>query len=131
MQPSSWPPKLHRSFKLLLLLGASSTIIYIMALLRFPLAVLYTRLRFNLSDLTHSDIQTGLVITACTVLLFVSYSMGILVVRTAPRRYSFVPALIVMVPLVFVAILLLTQPATSLDLYDYLFRGRMLARYQA
>ncbi|HET9223446.1 MAG TPA: hypothetical protein VFO07_13125, partial [Roseiflexaceae bacterium] len=34
-------------------------------------------------------------------------------------------------PLLFVAILLRTYPATSVDLYDYLFRGRMLARYEA
>ena len=34
-------------------------------------------------------------------------------------------------PLLFLALLLRVYPATSVDLYDYLFRGRMLARYQA
>ena len=131
MQQSSAPPKAYRHFLLLFLLGVSSTIIYIVALLRFPLAELYTRLRFNLADFTHSDIRTGLVITACTIALFISYTLGALVVKGLPRRYSFVPALILIIPLIFVAILLFTQPATSLDLYDYLFRGRMLARYHA
>jgi hypothetical protein len=34
-------------------------------------------------------------------------------------------------PLLFLALLLRVYPATSVDLYDYLFRGRMLARYGA
>src|SRR6185295_14935407 len=34
-------------------------------------------------------------------------------------------------PLLFLALLLWVYPATSVDLYDYLFRGRMLARYGA
>jgi hypothetical protein len=34
-------------------------------------------------------------------------------------------------PLLFLALLLGVYPATSVDLYDYLFRGRMLARYGA
>ena len=34
-------------------------------------------------------------------------------------------------PLLFLALLLRVYPATSVDLYDYLFRGRMLARYSA
>src|SRR5262249_12064492 len=34
-------------------------------------------------------------------------------------------------PLVFLALLALVYPTTSVDLYDYMFRGRMLVRYQA
>ena len=34
-------------------------------------------------------------------------------------------------PLIFLALLALVYPTTSVDLYDYMFRGRMLAHYQA
>ncbi|MDQ2998371.1 MAG: hypothetical protein M3R61_15145, partial [Chloroflexota bacterium] len=40
-------------------------------------------------------------------------------------------AVLVGFPLIFLALLALVYPTTSVDLYDYMFRGRMLAQYQA
>jgi len=34
-------------------------------------------------------------------------------------------------PVIFLALLALVYPTSSVDLYDYMFRGRMLAHYQA
>jgi alpha-1,6-mannosyltransferase len=124
-------PLFNRDSLLLILLGAASALIYGLAFWRFPLETLYSRLRFNLDDHTKSDPQTGAVIIVCTLLLFAAYALGAVVIHSARRRVVALPALIALMPLIFIGLLTLTQPATSIDVYDYLFRGRMLARYEA
>jgi hypothetical protein len=105
----------------------------------------------NLDNLTHPDLTTGLALLLSVVLLFGAYALGALALRPADERpktndqphalrpSSFVlrrkgwPPLLALIgfPLLFLALLLFVYPATSVDLYDYLFRGRMAARYGA
>jgi hypothetical protein len=111
---------------------------------------------YPLDNLTHPDIPTGLAMLFGTLLLFGGYALGawalgrsttdgrevedrrrrILDPRSSilhPRWLSQQLTTLALVgfPLLFLALLLRVYPATSVDLYDYLFRGRMLARYGA
>jgi hypothetical protein len=120
------------------LLGFGSAIIYIAALLRFPLLPIYALPLQNLDKLTRSSGPAGLVLAGCVLLLFVGYASGALLLARAagspldnsPRRWL-LPLVLIGFPVLFVLLLLLVYPTTSIDLYDYLFRGRMLARYEA
>jgi hypothetical protein len=128
----------HRRLPQLFLLGLGAAIIYVAALLRFPLLSIYALPIQNLDKLTRSSGPAGLLLASCVLLLFVGYASGaLLLVRSvgaqpdgAPRRWL-LPLVLIGFPLLFVGLLLLVYPTTSIDLYDYLFRGRMLVRYQA
>ncbi|MFL5803906.1 MAG: hypothetical protein ACJ8CR_19455, partial [Roseiflexaceae bacterium] len=112
----------------------------------------------NLDNLTRPDVMTGLALLLGVLLLFGAYALGALALRrpttddrrptTDDRRPTTGgteapsyrgrwsggwPTLLALIgfPLLFLALLLWVYPATSVDLYDYLFRGRMLARYGA
>jgi hypothetical protein len=93
----------------------------------------------DLDNLTRPDTLTGLALFVGVLLLFGAYALGALalvgpnaVARTAPRRTSWPLGLaLVGFPLLFAALLLLVYPVTSVDLYDYVFRGRMLVHYTA
>jgi hypothetical protein len=115
----------------LFLAGLGCIVVYALALLRFPLLSAYNRPLQNLDRLTGSLPGTGLVIVGCILLLFAGYALGALALyqrRNPPLAASL---FIVVLPLVFVGLLFFTYPTSSLDIYDYLFRGRMLARYEA
>lgn len=112
----------------LLVLGISAAALYSAALFRFPLLSIYMRPIQNLDKLTGSDPGTGLIMAGCALLLFVAYGLGALLVRHVPARMRL---FIVALPLLFAAILFWTYPTTSIDIYDYLFRGRMLVRFHA
>ena len=121
---------------LIALLGIGSALVYAVALLRFPLLAIYNHPIQNLDKLTHSDGRIGLVLAGYVVLLFVGYAVGALLLsgmaraggRSGARRIALV---VIGFALLFIALLLLVYPTTSVDLYDYLFRGRMLVRYEA
>ncbi|MEM8533156.1 MAG: hypothetical protein AAGF95_20085 [Chloroflexota bacterium] len=114
-----------------LLIGAAFLLIYIAAWSRFPLLSFYTRPIQNLDKITDSDVLTGLVITGSLTLLFAGYALGAMVLHSLSRRNVFVYGAILVLPAAFVGVLLFVHPATSIDVYDYLFRGRMLASYEA
>jgi hypothetical protein len=104
---------------------------------------------YPLDNLTRPHIPTGIALLAGTLLLFGSYALGALALRRPtnderrigipiphppspiPQQKWLTMLALVGFPLLFLALLLRTYPATSVDLYDYLFRGRMLARYEA
>ena len=88
----------------------------------------------------------GLALTGWTLLVFAGYAIGAVVlardarrsrqatvqpVTSSPRHLVTLIAVLVGFPLIFLALLALVYPTTSVDLYDYMFRGRMLAHYQA
>jgi hypothetical protein len=112
----------------LFVLGISAAGLYSAALFRFPLLSIYARPIQNLDKLTGSSPGTGLIMAGCALLLFVAYSLGARLVRRVPARMRF---LLIAFPVLFAAILFWTYPVTSIDIYDYLFRGRMLVRFHA
>jgi hypothetical protein len=124
---------------LFVLLGVGAALCYTAALARFPLLAIYAQPIQNLEKLTHSDSWAGLGLAAWTLLLFGGYALGALALywavgaRSGPGRSPQALLLVVLIgfPLVFLALLVLVYPTTSVDLYDYMFRGRMLVRYQA
>lgn len=113
----------------LLLAAIGCALLYGAALARFPLLQIYARPLQNLDRLTLSVPAVGWALVGCIVLLFLGYGLGASVAGAASRRRT-ARWLIVGMPLLFVALLFLVYPTTSLDIYDYLFRGRMLVRYQ-
>ncbi len=131
---------------ILLLLGLGAALCYAAALRRFPLLAIYAQPIQNLEKLTKDDPWTGLALTSWTLLVFAGYAVGAVVLAReaqwriraanhpctpAPLHPCTLIALLVGFPLIFLALLAFVYPTTSVDLYDYMFRGRMLAHYQA
>ncbi len=130
-QHSSVDPLARRGALWLALFGIASTAVYAAAMLRFPLLTLYARQRFVLRDYT--KLEPGLVwpMTVGILLLFAAYALGFWLLKRLPRVGRGVALVVVLVPLVCTTIAFFTQTITSTDMYDYLFRGRMIARYGA
>jgi hypothetical protein len=128
-----------------MLVGLGSALCYAAALRRFPLLTIYAQPIQNIEKLTTDDTGSGLALTSWVVLLFAGYAMGAIVLARGARgkkpanNAPFPPApphplvLIALLgfPLIFLGLLALVYPTTSVDLYDYVFRGRMLAHFQA
>ncbi len=121
---------MKRSLKLLIGWGGLSALVYGLVLAAFPMWALYRVRHGSLSTLLPVNLPTGLLLASLVLVLLVGYMSGYrLLQRLEPNR----PTLLVVTlfPLLFVALLLWVQPISSVDLYDYLFRGRMLAHYGA
>jgi hypothetical protein len=131
---------------ILVLVGLGSALCYAAALMRFPLLAIYAQPIQNIEKLTHADPRVGLALTGWTLLVFAGYAIGavvlardarrsqqatVLPVTSSTRHIVTLIAVLVGFPLLFLALLALVYPTTSVDLYDYMFRGRMLAQYQA
>jgi hypothetical protein len=138
---------------ILVLLGLGTGLGYAAALARFPLLAIYAQPIQNLEKLTNGNAWIGLALTAWTLLVFAGYAIGAIVLAHEVRRsgraneeaigrqgdtistssptHLLTLIALVVFPLVFLALLALVYPTTSVDLYDYMFRGRMLAQYQA
>lgn len=115
---------------LLALLGAGSALVYAAALARFPLLAIYHIPLQNLDKLTGSAPGTGMVLFGCVLLLFIGYSLGVLALfDNQLGRWGWL--FVLLPPAIFIGLLLFVYPTTSLDVYDYLFRGRMAVRYGA
>ena len=112
------------------LLGALSAALYGALLWRFPLLSFYTYKRSILKDYTQGQALYGYALAGGVIALFSLYALGAQIMRRLPpgRR---VGILIVSIGLICTALVFMTQSITSTDLYDYLFRGRMIVRYQA
>lgn len=119
----------------LTLVGSTLTSIYTAALWRFPLLDLYDQRLQNLNKLTQSDPQFGLLLAGSVLMLFVAYFVGALVLyRHVGQQCAggwLLNLILIGFPLFCGCLLLFVYPITSLDIYDYLFRGRMLVRHGA
>jgi hypothetical protein len=129
-----------------MLIGVGSALCYAAALARFPLLAIYAQPIQNLTKLTNANAWSGLALSAGTLLLFLGYGAGAAVLSQLVDRSDTsrrgaqgsglksrlpMPLILLGFPLLFLALLLLVYPITSIDLYDYVFRGRMLTRYGA
>ncbi|MBK9712624.1 MAG: hypothetical protein IPO81_15135 [Kouleothrix sp.] len=114
----------------LALAGVSSALVYGAIYLRLPLARTYGIPLLNLNNIAPAEWPTGLLVVGCIAFLFGAYLLGALSLARGPADRR-APLLIAGGGIAFVALLLLVHPMTSTDVYDYLFRGRMLARYGA
>lgn len=110
--------------------GLAGTLVYCALLLSFPLLSLYLVPLQNLNHMPLGDWPKGLIVVCAICLLFSAYALGARGLADALRSRAG-PALLLGFPIAFMAVLLFVQPATSTDLYDYLFRGRMVAHYGA
>lgn len=124
----------------LLLLGAcglGSLLIYSVALARFPLLGTYRTQVFTLDQQVAADPGLAPALAAGASLLCLLYLGGYAALRAAlraaPSRLHvrlFAPV-VALIALAAAGLLLLAHPTSSLDLYDYLFRGHVAARYGA
>src|SRR5215216_3052985 len=71
---------------ILVLVGLGSALCYAAALIHFPLLAIYARPIQNLEKLTNADPWTGLALTVWTLLLFVGYAVGAVVLAQEVRR---------------------------------------------
>lgn len=125
--PRTW--RLDGASLWLLLVGVSSALIYAGVMLSTPLVVAYTKPLRNLNKIPPAMWPMALLSVCAVVVLFGAYGLGATYTRAAARS-RFPRLLLLGAPLLFATILLLAYPLTSTDIYDYLFRGRMLAHYQ-
>lgn len=115
------------------LAGLAMVACYLGALLRFPLLAIYAEPIQNLAKLTNSNGWIGLSLAVGVLALFLAYGAGALALAEGNGKQRRRGALVALLgfPLVFIGLLVFVYPTTSLDLYDYLFRGRMAVRYGA
>ena len=114
----------------LALAGIGSAALYGAAVLRFPLLAIYNHPLQNLDKLTGSAPLVGLALSVGVLLLFLGYALGALALLRTQNIGALAKLTIIGLPLVFVALLVFVYPTTSLDVYDYLFRGRMAVHYR-
>jgi len=122
-------PAPHRAISLAMI-GIGSALIYIAAAMEFPLFRYYAAPLANLDRITRSDPRAGMAIGMCILLLFGGYALGVITLgRWVPEGRA--ALLVLLPPAIFAITLIFVYPTTSLDIYDYLFRGRMAVRYGA
>lgn len=117
--------KQHTQRWILPMLGTSSALVYGTIMLRLPLQANVLEAR-RITDYLVVDrwVLVGQVVL-CMALLLCSYALG----AAAVERSQYRKPAIVFFPLVFCGLLLFSFPLTSTDIYDYLFRGWMLAHH--
>jgi hypothetical protein len=97
---------------------------------RYPLAIGLRSPRAGWSTLAGNSLAVGAALAGTYGLLIVGYMLALrLVLRTAPARRTI--GIIVVGWLASSAALLGAYPGESLDIFDYMFRGRMIAEYGA
>ncbi len=118
---------------LLIGIGLVSMLVYALGITaRYPLVIGLQRPRAVWSTLVGYSLQAGLAHAGLYTLLFLGYTLALrLVSRLNGRNPRATIGLIISGWLVFSATLLGAYPGESLDIFDYLFRGRMLVEYGA
>lgn len=120
---------------LLVLCGLATLLIYGAALVRFPLLGTYQIQILTLDQQAAADRGLALTLAGGSALLCVLYAGGYLALGRAMREargaWRRLGLVVLAVPLAAASLLLFTHPTSSLDLYDYLYRGHMAAHYGA
>jgi hypothetical protein len=99
---------------------------------RYPLAIGLRSPRAGWSTLAGNSLDVGAALAGTYGLLTVGYVLALrLVLRTAGRPAGRMIGIIVAGWLASSAALLGAYPGESLDIFDYVFRGRMIAEYSA
>ncbi|NTV63571.1 MAG: hypothetical protein HGA65_08555 [Oscillochloris sp.] len=124
----SW--RAHAASGWLMLSGTLAALIYAGVVRAMPLAAAYTKPLRNINKIAPALWPTVLLTVGAVVVLFGAYAVGARYVGAAARS-RLLRLLVLGLPLLFAGLLLFAYPLTSTDIYDYLFRGRMLAHYQA
>jgi hypothetical protein len=148
-----WRNLEQRSATLLLACGLGTVALALAALLRFPLLSTYTIQIHTLEFQAERDGLLGPLLVGAIVIWFACYSLGFWALsrlnsefRIQNSEAAALPeasltrrhltgarwfALVLLPPLLCAALLLFIHPTSSLDVYDYLYRGHMAARYGA
>ncbi len=119
-----------------LVLAGSGMVLFAIAaaaLLRFPLLETYNVQILTLEEQVVAQPTLGPALTLGIGLAFGSYVAGYLALRQAEPhgRHTLLIACVLIPPLASGFALLFIHPTSSLDLYDYLYRGHMAAQYGA
>lgn len=137
--------RFDRYHGLLLACGLGMLLVYGGALLRFPLLRAYNRQILTLDRQVLADPGLAPILVSGSALLCLLYIVGYLALSALLRgreesagtppghaglRWA-AAALVILMPLIALGLLLFTYPISSLDLYDYLYRGHVAARYGA
>jgi hypothetical protein len=117
----------------LIVLGVASALLYALGITtRYPLAPGLQHVRAGWATLMRSSLRAGLWHGAIYVLLIAAYMLAMrLALRLDPRQTRAAIIVIVGGWLLCSASLAGAYPGESLDIFDYLFRGRMLVEYGA
>ncbi len=109
-------------------LAFAGLLIYALLVLRFPIETSLRLPRSHVGSLTNRSVRMALVLACAGIALHGSYIAAVLLCWDAPSVERSLP-IVWGYALAAGAVLVLLWPATSTDMFDYIFRGRMSAEY--
>lgn len=114
-------------------IGVASTLLYALGITaRYPLAVGLHSVRAGWSTLVDRSLKVGVEFAGVYLLLIVGYVVALrLVLRRHNHTPRFTTGIIIAGWLLASAALLGAYPGESFDIFDYVFRGRMIVEYGA
>jgi hypothetical protein len=112
-------------------IGITSALLYALGLsARYPLAIGLRSPRAGWSTLAGRSLGVGLGVAGMYALLIVGYAMALrLILRLRDGKPHRAAGIIIVGWLLSSAALLGAYPGESLDIFDYVFRGRMIVEY--
>jgi hypothetical protein len=113
--------------------GSASTLVYALGITaRYPLAIGLRSARAGWSTLADRSLKVGVEFAGVYALLIVGYVVALrLILHLRDRRPHRAVGIIVAGWLLSSAALLGAYPGESFDIFDYVFRGRMIVEYGA
>jgi hypothetical protein len=117
----------------LISIAIANTLVYALGITaRYPLTVGLRSVRAGWSTLVGSSLKVGVVFAGIYALLIVGYVVALrLILRLRDRRPHQAVGIIIAGWLLSSAALLGAYPGESFDIFDYVFRGRMIVEYSA
>jgi hypothetical protein len=114
-------------------IGIASALLYALGItVRYPLAIGLLSLRAGWATLVGSSLKVGVVFAGVYALLFAGYVVALrLMLRLRDSRPHRRVGLVIVGWLLSSAALLGAYPGESFDIFDYVFRGRMIVEYGA
>jgi hypothetical protein len=120
----------RRSANMLAMIAFASLLVYAALTVRFPTESILNTARANVGSLTDKSPWAALLLLLAGLALHVGYAGAVLVAWRAGVS-SHLRALVWGFPIVTGLVLMFIWPVTSTDIFDYIFRGWMAARYDA